>query len=743
MERTEITLALLVFGLPLVMTAQVESLDPLRAQPRSGEAPGTLKSDQNEHFIYLYDPQELPLMDDFSIDRTRHLGARPGDAGVNLTDFIYRLDTNGVSTFDMAFQSDTTRHYTVDTTQVDTIIITQVPNPSIAVTVFDLGAYPPTSFVDTVWPPHTIWDTVGSATTDTVPLAADILQDSLMVYTVDADANTYDMNGTPQPLILWEEDDVLVNGTYPIDPPSVGVASFDGLARTGYPYNFDAPSSYGLADRMTSVPIDLNYPASDSIYLSFFYQPQGLSGDDQVQAEDSLLLEMYAPDEDEWYLQWYAPYTALVPFKQVMLPITDDRFLKDGFRMRFSNKATLSGALDHWHVDYVRLGAERAYDDTVLTDVTMLYPESSILQTYTSIPHDQFAVAPASHMAGSVTELIKNLDDGDAFITYGYDAGIAGGPIATIWDEGLNSSGNANSTFGSGHPINSSPPFFVFDTLLSDTCQAFWRVKFWANATPDINRYNDTISFIQELSNFFSYDDGSAEAGYSLNVAGAKLACRFDMQGGDSLRAIRCYFDPIFEDPSDASFLVTVWTGLNPEAVQFQNFTFSSPEYRLDGVNHFVEYPLDQVIWVENTFYVGWVQTTADKLNLGFDKNRNNQDKIYYKTSTTFVNTSFAGSLMLRPVFVSDCDPFTAVVEHAAAGSMAIWPNPASTSFQVDAGEGADLLRLIDPMGRVVRQWKAGRGDRSLAGVADGLYVVHAVDARGRVIARAPLIVQR
>lgn len=742
MSKSEIALALLAFGLPWCAAAQVESLGPLHAQPRPGAERGGTRSDLGEHFIYLYDPQVLPLMDDFSIDRTRHLGARPGDPGVTLTDFIYRLDTNGVSSFDMAFQSDTTRHYTVDTTQVDTIIITQVPNPSIAVTVFDLDVYPPTSFVDTVWPPYTVWDTVGSTTTDTVPLAADILQDSLMVYTVDADANTYDMNGTPQPLVLWEEDDVLVNGTYPIDPPSVGVATFDGLARTGYPYNFNAPSSYGLADRMTSVPIDLQYPASDSIYLSFFYQPQGLSGDDQVQVEDSLLLEMYAPDEDEWYLQWYAPYTALAPFKQVMLPITDDRFLKDGFRMRFSNKATLSGALDHWHVDYVRLATERAYDDTVLTDVTMLYPESSILQTYTSMPYNKFAVAPGSHMAGSVTELIKNLDDGDAFITYGVQAGRVGGPLDLDAASGANTSGNANSTFGAGHPINSSPNDFVYD-VLPDSCQDFWKVKFWANATPDINRYNDTITFIQELSNQFSYDDGSAEAGYSLNVAGAKLACRFDMQGGDSLRAIRCYFDPIFEDPSDASFLVTVWTGLNPEAVQFQNFTFSSPEYRLDGVNHFVEYPLDQVIWVENTFYVGWVQTTADKLNLGFDKNRNNQDKIYYKTSTTFVNTSFAGSLMLRPVFVSDCDPFVAMPEGHASGTMAIWPNPASTSVRIAAGEGIDRVQLMDAMGREVRQWDAALVDRPLHGVSDGLYLVRAIDALGRVIAQQRLIVQR
>jgi hypothetical protein len=84
------------------------------------------------------------------------------------------------------------------------------------------------------------------------------------------------MNDVATPLILWQDDDVYINGTYPVDPPTIGVATFDGLARTGYPYDFPNYTAYGRADHLTSVPIDLEYPASDSIYLSFFYQAKGL-----------------------------------------------------------------------------------------------------------------------------------------------------------------------------------------------------------------------------------------------------------------------------------------------------------------------------------------------------------------------------------------------------------------------------------------------------------------------------------
>ena len=44
-----------------------------------------------------------------------------------------------------------------------------------------------------------------------------------------------------------------------------------------------------------------------------------------------------------------------------------------------------------------------------------------------------------------------------------------------------------------------------------------------------------------------------------------------------------------------------------------------------------MEYPLDSTIAVGGTFYVGWVQTNDTRMNLGMDKDRNNQDKMFYK----------------------------------------------------------------------------------------------------------------
>ncbi len=735
-------------------TSGVEHTEALHAQPR----PGAINFAQrdaglHEYFIYDYLAQAIPIVDDFSIDRTRHLNASSADAGVALTATYYHLEVGGVSTPDMIFTSDTTHYTLIDTTQADTIIVTVTALPSTPVTVHDISTYPVTSVDLDAWPTYNIIQYVGSDP-DTIHLQPpfDLVQDSLLVYTVTADTRTYtNPDNSMHPLILWEEDEAYVNGTYPIDPPTIGVASFDGMDRTGFPYSPDSPNNTGIADHLTSVPINLQYPASDSVYLSFFYQPQGLSGDSEVQPGDSLMLEMYAPDQQEWFLQWSTPYTALAPFKQVLLPIIDASLLKNGFRMRFSNRASLGGAVDHWHIDYVRLDRNRTAADTLLQDVTFVYPANTLLAPWTSVPFNKFNEDPAHYMAQNVDLLQKNLYTVPAFILWGYSSdSTCTGLVAQRSGYGSNISGNELSTFNSAHPINSGTSPFIYD--FSGCIDAgFPKVKFWTNATPDANRYNDTTRFTQEISNYYSYDDGSAEAGYWLNTSGGRIAYRFDTQGTDSLRAVRMYFDPIFtydvfNDPRDGNFLITIWSDLNNDPI-YQNISFSSPEYRLWGPDHFVEYPLDSTIAVGGTFYVGWTQTNAVKMNLGMDKNRVNNDRMFYNVGSGWVQSTQQGSWMMRPVMVSTTDPFASVEAHTpSANAMQVYPNPANDEVWIRANSSASPKRieLLDATGRLMKQY-VFNPDRplSIGEFAPGLYMLRALDALGNTIGQERVIVQR
>src|ERR1017187_7378112 len=77
----------------------------------------------------------------------------------------------------------------------------------------------------------------------------------------------------------WIEHSVYINRTFPIAPPSIGVATFDGLDSSGYPYNFSAgPTAAAPADFLTSRPINMPVaggPQDSNLFFSFYYQAQG------------------------------------------------------------------------------------------------------------------------------------------------------------------------------------------------------------------------------------------------------------------------------------------------------------------------------------------------------------------------------------------------------------------------------------------------------------------------------------
>ncbi len=94
----------------------------------------------------------------------------------------------------------------------------------------------------------------------------------------------------------WVEKAVFVNNSFCYLPPDRGVATFDALDSAGNIYT-NAVSVPFKADRLTSQPIRLDSVFSpvakalspaDSLYLSFYFQPQGVG--DAPEAGDSLVL---------------------------------------------------------------------------------------------------------------------------------------------------------------------------------------------------------------------------------------------------------------------------------------------------------------------------------------------------------------------------------------------------------------------------------------------------------------------
>lgn len=100
---------------------------------------------------------------------------------------------------------------------------------------------------------------------------------------------------------LWADKDVFVNKDFPLFPPNIGAATFDVLDKTGRVYQRATAVPF-VADYLTSRPIRLDslfspiarkLRPSDSVYLSFYYQPQGRG--DAPEPWDSLVLQLGYP----------------------------------------------------------------------------------------------------------------------------------------------------------------------------------------------------------------------------------------------------------------------------------------------------------------------------------------------------------------------------------------------------------------------------------------------------------------
>ncbi len=690
-----------------------ESLTPLRYNQAllNSESQEKSNSSIHESFIYLFDTIHLPIIDDFSTDKFKVFDAEVGDPRVSDTTW-YALDSIGMVPFTTSYMTDTTYLYQYDTISgfgYDSISINAIPSSSATIIVYDLNSYPITSSLVEVWNNKTIYDslwTVASPDYVNVSTSPDLIQDTVTLYFVDTTLE--DIN------YIWKDVYTYRNSNYPIDPLSIGVATFDGLDENGYPYDWSSSSAQGVADYLTSKPIFLQtdqfggtYSSIDSIYLSFVCQPGGLGEDPDSQ--DSLVLEFYAVDQDEWRSVWRTPGFSSDQWEVVNILIDSSAYLKDGFQFRFKNYGSLTGSLDHWHIDYVILDDFRSFDDTTMNDWAFQYPIHSMLTDYTAIPWSHYEQDPYSLLLDTLNVTTYNSYTGAKILQPSFmELMYNGTTINTVPYLATVTNVSPLSSFNMHYDPD---PTFFFDTTLADTF-ALFELKFnlATNTTPERLNVNDTLLHQQKFYNYYSYDDGSAEAAYGLVSSGAELAYQFDLPSGivDTIKSINIHFSPSVNNASADPFFLQIWEDFGGEpgdtiySTDDINLPITYvPEYNL-GVDGFYEYVLPKKVAVSGTYYVGWKQSTANRLNIGFDKNINNQDKIFYNLGTGWNNTGFEGSLMMRPVFVSDMDAVFAGVTAIDQSEFSLYPNPAKDQLIIDISDQIADYSIYDLNGRLI-----------------------------------------
>ncbi|UKN01004.1 T9SS type A sorting domain-containing protein [Paracrocinitomix mangrovi] len=546
------------------------------------------------------------------------------------------------------------------------------------------------------------------------------------------------------PSRIWVDNKAFHNYNFPVDPFSLGVATLDGVDSTGWPYEFNNPNSYGGADTMTSKPINLF--GNTNVFLQFLYQAKGHGN--MPEDADSLLVDFYLPDSAQWYNIWHAstPYPDQTwDTAYIAVPVN---FLDNGFKFRFRNYASLSGALDHWHIDYVQLYENPLITIQPLKDLAVSYPVYSLLKDYTAVPWDHYnaLISPNLKMQDTSFLSVYNSDDtptnvgSEMYLEIAYDGAVQGSynlpnpgatpPWTSNWELGMNA-----------FPFFTSSLHNSFDAPGNDTMATF-NVKVNAHAAvaaSNVYQVNDTTYLNQEFKNYYAYDDGSAEVGYGINGANSQLAYQFTAYEEDTLTGVLMHFVPAELDVSGYVMLLTVWDDNNgePGDILYQDDYFQPhyPEYG-GSQNEFRYYEFlnpnfPSVIPVGETFYVGWEQIESQNLYVGMDRNIIKNEKMFYNVSGSWIGSSSAGCLMIRPVFSTSIN-YTLGEERIEeqVEEIVMFPNPANEQVSFNGINKDCIVSFYDMTGRLVMSTENVSGI-DVSSLIDGIYLVDIRDLNG------------
>ncbi len=665
----KLLLLFLVLGTGLLSYGQ-EGVAPLWGNEwlqLSNQEASTAKALDNKTYNYLLDTNHLPIVDDFSTNLFKKYSFDSTRTDLDTLVWI-RFLADGTYIFELPAMTDTSYTYPFNGTTYDS-----VANPPITVIFYSNTQYQVPIDTQIVWiRPDTIF--VGGT----------------VVTFHDPDITYYNYRDSvivipDTKYSVWRGNSALHNYTYGVDPITLGVATFDGLDSIGMPYDPTLnPNAYQIADILESKPIYLKtkpgglgsyeFLTDTAIWLSFYYQPQGLG--DAPEPGDSLILQFYSPFTDKWYSQWKAEGSAVKPFKSVSVNIRNPIFFLDGFKFRFLNYASVSGNFDHWNIDYVRLDNLRTKDDTTaIDDVALLDPGKSLLKDYSQMPWSHYKASTGNLMNDSVSIRYRNLYNANTLVSSSFDAYESGSPIF---------SGSLNtSPIVPSFSIVTKPSTFLnsYPITASDSVQSF-HVKYWIEPGSDTNSFNDTTDFHQQFGTQYAYDDGSAESAYFVTSAGASIAVEYNLAVADTLRAINIYFPKSYENILDRSYRLTVWESLEPEKILYESY-LNFPVYATsrDMVQGIV---LEEPLAVSGTIYVG-IKQTDQRVYIGLDKNNNNQNKNYYKVNGIWANSSYSGSLFIRPEFGSFTNPWPVSVDEFELEKIdfKVYPNPSNSVVNV------------------------------------------------------------
>lgn len=550
----------------------------------------------------------------------------------------------------------------------------------------------------------------------------------------------------------WEGDNVYINKKFQLFPPNLGVATFDAMDGSGNihsnasQYSFPADTLSSLPMRLDSLQDPTLRPLllKDSVFFSFYYQPQGRGN--APEEGDILNLDFYSPSEDQWYTVFTTDGMSLDTFyvhngtfaQQIFIPfkreVDSARFFHSGFKFRFHNHASLAGNsqpdwqsnCDHWNIDMVWLDRDRTRTDSSYRKISFVNEPPSMIKRYRSMPYRQYRNDPTNSMNDSIRYmLISNLDNTPYTATYQYEISNQT-TQESVYDGGA---ATINPFRESGYVTYErfyKPPVISYFSIYNELFKTY-KITHVVNDI-GLTGIGDTAVREQVFSNYYAYDDGTPEAGYGMSKKNGKAAIQFQLNTKDTLRRIQMYFNPTLTSANEQYFYLMVWKNLEPEEVIYKErvkVTFT------EGLYNFHTFDLDTSIVLANEFYIGFQQISDENLNIGFDYALDSKQYLYYNIGTEWISTIYSGSLMMRPLF-GEVNP-TGIndIKPLAKSSFNLYPNPLNGDIvHIDwsiADEHQVEIEIYNITGQLMLR-RAYENDIDVSELGNGVYLVKLTD---------------
>ncbi|MGN0033707.1 MAG: T9SS type A sorting domain-containing protein [Candidatus Limimorpha sp.] len=565
----------------------------------------------------------------------------------------------------------------------------------------------------------------------------------------------------------WQTNNVFVNSGFPLMPVNHGSATLDIVDRFGVVYANGSSNPF-LADSLMSWPIRLDsldgnaLSPDDSLYFSFYYQPGGFG--DSPDRDDSLVLKFGYGFDDfiidtvsldtlgtfrniSWNQVWASEGVDIDTFlsqcntnqyfKKVMIPIVDTCFFKRDFYILFFNYGTLPPTIypndrsnmDQWNIDLVCLDKNRTVIDDSYPMTCLSATAPSFLNRYQSMPYWQFKDNPIAAINNEYRLFVSNLDKDAHQLAH----------QCVVSDNNTSWNYVSEETMGFLQPYNTygidsihvSMDDFIYPYTNSNDTTSFTIIHYINVTDESVGTVaGDSLVRHQGFYNYYSYDDGTPERGYGLTPSDTYMATQFKVSALDSIKGVQILFNRTFNNSNYNLFDICVWKDNNGKPGEMvYSLENQLPKWDDELIYKFAFYKFDETVKVNSTFYVGIRQQSSKSINIGFDTSNDNSQYNFYNTGDGWKNSSFPGSIMIRPVM--GMAYFVGVGENAS-DAISVSPNPAKDFLVINGidNELCEDVRLFDLTGKVVLAC-SNTNRLNVSELPDGIYVLRVICADG------------